>query len=200
MRSTGRIVIVTGVPGVGKTTVITKCAEMLEKRGLKVKVENFGTVMLNLALKRGIVKHRDDIRKLPLEAQIELQKSAAQILAQSGDEDILVVDTHQLIVTKGGFWPGLPFHVVSILIPTQLFLIEASPKEILSRRIRDADRKRDLPSIESVEKEMLISRMLAAACAFATGATVALIENREGAADKAAEEMTARILGWEGRE
>ena len=59
---------IVGIPGVGKTTVITRAAEMLNKNGVNAKVVIFGTVMFEEAQKIGI-NHRDEFRRMPVEEQ-----------------------------------------------------------------------------------------------------------------------------------
>jgi adenylate kinase len=59
--------IIVGIPGVGKTTVITRAAEMLNKKR-KTTVVVFGTVMFEEAKKMGL-KSRDEMRRMPVEDQ-----------------------------------------------------------------------------------------------------------------------------------
>jgi Archaeal adenylate kinase len=67
-------IVVTGVPGVGKSTVMNGVCEKLNYR-----IMNFGDVMLEKGKEFG-VKNRDEIRKLPLEKQRELQRLAGEYL------------------------------------------------------------------------------------------------------------------------
>ena len=62
------VIVVTGIPGVGKTTVMQKAAE-----GMDIKFVTFGTVMIEIAKKLGWANDRDEMRKLPIEKQRELQ-------------------------------------------------------------------------------------------------------------------------------
>jgi len=66
-------VIVTGIPGTGKTTVCNELLKLAEQAGRKVSVINYGTVMVELSEKRGESLHRDDLRKMDLSFQLELQ-------------------------------------------------------------------------------------------------------------------------------
>ncbi|MCP8313519.1 MAG: AAA family ATPase, partial [archaeon] len=75
MVNTKRVIIV-GIPGVGKTTVVNKIVEMIKKKDLAVESVVFGTVMFEEAKKLGI-KHRDEMRKLPIDEQRKLQIDAA---------------------------------------------------------------------------------------------------------------------------
>jgi adenylate kinase len=120
-------VVVVGIAGVGKSTVIDQVSKKLDGTSVQV----FGTVMFEEAKRLKWVKHRDEMRKMPVEKQKRLQRIAAQKLSRSRGR-FTVVDTHLFIRTNEGFWPGLPFDVIKALKPTHLVLIEATPDEILS--------------------------------------------------------------------
>ena len=62
----------TGIPGVGKTTLLAKIVENLQGRNKSVTVMSFGTLMFEIAQKNGL-KDRDDLRKLPVKEQQSLQ-------------------------------------------------------------------------------------------------------------------------------
>ena len=62
--------VVVGIPGVGKTTVITRAAEVLNKKR-KTTIVVFGTVMFEEAKKIGL-KSRDEMRKMSIEDQRRL--------------------------------------------------------------------------------------------------------------------------------
>ncbi|MHA2079238.1 MAG: AAA family ATPase [Candidatus Thorarchaeota archaeon] len=66
MTESRNVVIVTGIPGVGKTTVINTAVEQIKKKhGEEVLILTIGTEMFNVAVKAGHVKDRDELRKLP---------------------------------------------------------------------------------------------------------------------------------------
>ena len=79
-------VVVSGIPGVGKSTVL----EMLKKK-TDYEIINFGTLMYEMARDIGLVKSRDELRKLPIDTQINLQKKAS---AAIGKMENVVIDTH----------------------------------------------------------------------------------------------------------
>ncbi len=192
MRHPFRVVIVTGVPGVGKTTVLGHLERLAGERGVKVKIVNFGTYMLETALKEGLVKHRDEMRKLPLRRQLELQRHAARRIAEDaarelGEEGYLLIDTHALVKTVAGYWPGLPRHVLEELKPDMIAVIEASPEEVAARQARDKTRVRsDIGGAEGAARLMEYARAAAFASAVHYASTVAIVENREGKAEEAA--------------
>ncbi|MEK0338498.1 MAG: AAA family ATPase, partial [Nitrosopumilus sp.] len=100
-----RIVMV-GIPGVGKTTLLSKMVELIKKHGKSVHVISFGTLMFEVAEKNGL-KDRDGLRKLPVTEQQNLQKLAAEKIAAL-TEQVIIIDTHAFINSPGGYYPGLP--------------------------------------------------------------------------------------------
>lgn len=181
-------VVVVGIAGVGKTTVLEK----LRSRVKGAKLVTFGSVMLEEATRRKWVKHRDELRKLPVEKQRRLQTLAAGKIAEMRDK-VIMVDTHLFIRTNEGFWPGLPFEVARALKPTHLVLVEASPEEVLRRRAADPSRRRDAVKHGDLESEMALARQFLAVSSTLTGAPMLMIMNEEGGADQAAAAL-ARIL------
>mgnify|MGYP003312496508 FL=1 len=107
------VVIVTGVPGVGKSTVMAAAEEY------GYKIVNFGTTMFEEAQKEGVAD-RDDMRKLAVEDQQRLQKQAGEKISQMGD---VVVDTHASILTPSGYMPGLPEWTARALKPDVIVLV-----------------------------------------------------------------------------
>jgi adenylate kinase len=182
-------VIVTGLPGVGKTTVLEALKGVSERGGLSISVVNFGTVMSEILRKRGMALDRDDIRRQDMALQREVQEEAAREISGMKGDGVLIVDTHMFVKTDSGFWPGLPINVLSKLSPSLLVLIEAPPEEIANRRRSDKSRRRDEASRALIEQELDWSRFLAAACSVMTGAPVKIISNEPGKHLEAAEEL-----------
>lgn len=178
-----RILIVVGVPGVGKTTVIKKVEALLNKSGDKNSVVVFGTIMLSEAKKMGI-SDRDDIRKLNVNEQKELQNKASDYIRTIKDE-IIIVDTHLFIRTPSGFLPGIPENVIKKLKPTNLVLITASPEEIMERRATDNSRERDLISIEDINRELDLARSMISTISVLSSAPFEIVDNRSNMLESA---------------
>ena len=106
-------VIIVGIPGVGKSTLVAKIVEKLKAKQKSVIVQSFGTVMLEEAKKNGI-SDRDELRRLSMHEQKKFQKLAAEKISKLED-DLVIIDTHAFIATKAGFYPGLPTHVLDII-------------------------------------------------------------------------------------
>ena len=191
-----RVVVVTGIPGTGKTTVCNELLELADGAGRKVAVINFGTVMVELSEKCDKSLHRDELRKSKLSFQSDLQTEAAKVISQRAmnTEGDVIVDTHMWIKTLEGYWPGLPLQVLKLLNPHMFVLVEAEPKDVLSRRFRDKTRRRDKVLEDEVAEEFLFSRFMAAACSVLTGASVKIVKNPSGKQVEAAKEVL-RLLG-----
>jgi adenylate kinase len=178
----GLRIVVVGIPGVGKSTVVAESVKAIPGSSVSV----FGTAMFDAAKKRKWVKHRDEMRKLPIHKQKQLQKIAAEKLRRSAGR-VVFVDTHLFIRTPEGFWPGLPYTVIQALKPTHLLLVEATPEEILSRRGNDETRTRDMLTAEEVEGELALARTFLSAASLVSGAPISFIHNGNGKAHEAAD-------------
>ncbi len=184
-------VIIVGIPGVGKSTLVTKIVEILNSRQKSVSVNSFGTIMFEEAQKNGI-KNRDDLRKLSMEEQQNLQIKAAQKIAKLED-DLVIIDTHTFINTNAGFYPGLPNSVLEIIKPSNFISVYARPEEIYNRRMKDNTRHRDLVSIDNIKKEMAISDAMLSSCAIFSGSPMKPVFNAEGKVEEAANAVISAI-------
>ena len=192
----GKLVIVTGIPGAGKSTVCKELLALASERGVKISVLNYGDVMMEILTRGGRELHRDDIRRMGMSVQKVVQAEAAAKLAKEAEktEGHVIIDTHMIVKTGFGYLPGLPKHVLEVLKPDLLVLIEASPEEIAERRPKDVDRRRDVRTLEELAEELAFSRMMASACSVFTGAPVAIIMNRTGRQREAAEQLLKLIV------
>lgn len=181
-----KVVVVTGTPGVGKTTVLD---HSLEKIGSSFNIINFGDAMFEVAEKEGIVEDRDELRKQPPAIQKRIQSLAARKIAKEAEKSNIIVDTHCTVKTPEGYLPGLPRWVLEELNPDTIILIEADPEDIVARRSGDPARARDAEDVASLEEHQRMNRAIAMAYAMFTGATVKLVRNNTDELEKAAEEM-----------
>ena len=189
-----KVVVVSGVPGVGKTTVVTDAIRKVEDR-LNVSLITYGSVMFEIAQKRRLVENRDGLRKLPIKKQREVQKLAGERIAAMSRSQVVVVDTHTLVQTaEGGFLIGLPQWVAEAIRPASIVLVEADPENIAQRRIKDATRTRDEQLVESIATHQHLSRSAAITVATLTGATVMILKNVEGKAEEAATAFAELLL------
>ena len=175
------VVVVTGIPGVGKTTVMKEAAE-----GIDIQFVTFGTVMADIAIEMNLVKDRDEMRKLTLDQQKELQIKTAEKVAKM---DNVIVDTHCTVKTPKGYMPGLPEWVIKKLNPTAIVVVEADPEEIYNRRSKDITRNRDPDSKEKIAEHQQMNRAAAMAYATLSGATVKIVFNHDNAIEDAVKDV-----------
>ena len=179
-------VVVSGIPGVGKSTII----DLLRKK-TDYEVINFGTLMYEMAREIDLVKSRDDLRSLPIDTQINLQKKASSAI---GKMENVIIDTHMTIKTPDGYMPGLPEWVLRELKCSAYFVIEADPESIKARRSSDNSRSRDSEPLESIIEHQTINRSFAASYTIYTGATVTFVKNEDGKAELAAQNIVRRLM------
>jgi len=195
MSESRNTVIVTGIPGVGKTTVINSATELVkEKHGEDVLLLNFGSEMFEVASAQGAVKTRDELRKLPTATQREIQRKAGESIAQKAKSVRVIVDTHTLIQTDNGYLIGLPEWVIRAIQPKTVVLVEADPENIASRRSSDGTRTRDVQMVDAVKIHQEMCRAAAVAVGTITGATVRIIKNREGKVEEAAKALASALM------
>ena len=177
-------IVIVGIPGVGKTTVVTKVFEILNTKNKSVSVVSFGNLMFEEALQYGI-KDRDDLRKLSISQQQDLQKKAAERIAKLHD-NVVIIDTHAFITTPAGFYPGLPDYVIKIIKPSNFISISARPEVIFNRRKQDETRLRDVVSIDLIKKELAVQDAMLSSCSVLSGSPLKTILNDEGKVEEAA--------------
>ena len=187
------VVVVTGVPGVGKSTVIEGALKQLKAQGIEYGFMNYGDVMLELMHKREGVTDRDEMRKISTAPYREIQREAARRIARAAKRKPILVDTHCLVRKPEGYYPGLPRWVLEELKPESIVIVEATPEEVAGRRTRDVARKRDRELLNEVVEHQMMNRAAAAAYAALTGATVKIIHNRDGGLREAVKEMVEAL-------
>ena len=180
-------IILVGIPGVGKTTLLSKIVEILKEHNKTVTVMSFGTLMFEVAKENG-VKDRDELRKLTVPEQQNLQKIAAEKIAAQTTE-VVIIDTHAFISSPAGYYSGLPEHVLQIIEPTNFVSVSAKPEEIYNRRMKDDTRNRDKITLENIKKELDVQSGMMAAFAVITGSPVKYILNGEGKVDEAVDKI-----------
>jgi adenylate kinase len=187
----GKKVIVTGVPGVGKTTVVTEALKNLKQEGIEYQSLNFGTFMFDVAKADGTVNDRDQMRSLNRTVQKTLQKRAAQAIARiSGN---VLIDTHASVKTPNGYLSGLPEWVLREIMPDLIILVETDEDQILMRRLSDETRCRDKEGSKAIGEHQQFNRAIAASYAMLTGCTIKIITNADFLLNRATDDM-AEVL------
>jgi adenylate kinase len=188
-RMEGKKVIITGVPGVGKTTVVNEALKKIKEEGVEYKSINFGTFMFEVAMNDKIVQDRDQMRTLDRAVQKRLQQRAAQAIGQVPGN--VLIDTHASVKTPKGYFAGLPEWVLREIMPDSIILVETDEDQILMRRLTDETRSRDKEGARSIAEHQQFNRSIAAAYAMLTGCTVKIVTNADFLLERAAEDMAA---------
>lgn len=197
----GRVIIIAGAPGVGKTTVVNLAVKKAYDRGYRnIEIANYGTAMYEAAKAENLVKERDEMRRLIPEIQIKLQKTAAKKIREKAAEgQTIIVDTHMIISTPIGYLVGLPSWVAEELRPDQIILVEADPEDIYIRRLEDETRNRDQEETKSLQLHQDLARSTAISCAVLIGSILNIVYNTQGDPETAAEKISKILIGEENK-
>ncbi|MFA5049698.1 MAG: adenylate kinase [Candidatus Micrarchaeia archaeon] len=182
------MIIVMGLPGAGKTTVL----EGFAKKNPEYKLLNYGTLMFEIAKEKYKIENRDQIRILSAEEQKGIQKIVGEKLATEVGK--VVLDTHCSVLNphKKFYLPGLPYSLLKELKVDLLVLITGEIEEIATRRESDSTRVRKVDLHEIKEHDMY-NKMLLASYSAISGAPAKIIINRNGMAEEAIEEFCSAV-------
>ena len=185
------MLIVMGLAGAGKSTVLKY---FLEKNRF-IRVINYGDVAVDIAIKRGLVKNRDEINLIPPEYHSRLQK---EVVSRLKDTPKTILDTHAILRKKEGYLPGLTPDLFKKIKVEGFVFIDAPSSEIIWRRKNDKTRKRKILTKDEIDRDRMLSEMLIASYSAAIGAPFFLIQNRNGKINEAVKEFEKiiKFLGW----
>lgn len=187
------IVLVVGVPGVGKTTLINESMKYIKR---KVKYVSVGDVIFEIAKNEYGIENRDEIRKkLSYEKQEELQvKAFRRIKEMENKDEILILDTHFIIESYNGFIPGIIKKLSDILIPDAIAVIIADPDKIFLRRLKDSSiRAREIENLKRIEIQQNMTIYYSLLMMFNYHSVVEIINNEEGLLEEAAKKFAEFI-------
>lgn len=186
------IAVAFGVPGVGKSTVF---AELIKKHNL-IKLYP-GGIMKELAIKKGLIEHVDELRKLDPSQQQHLQEmmvmEMADVIASNPGRGF-IIETHAVVNTPQGFFPGLRHMFFDKIKPDLYIVLQANAKDIVKRRRSDDSRIReDDRDLGEVRLHLELTRSFAASYAVKTESNLAVIDNREGKLAETIEELSELV-------
>ena len=167
-----KVIIFVGTPGAGKSSILKGVHH-------RHKLVNIGTAMFEIAGKEYKVASRDDMRKLSPEIQYEIRKRVFSALAKEKDDVIL--DTHASVRSGPRFVPGFTLELLSTLNELRTIVyIDASSKDIMSRRSKDLTRRRDIEDEVDLEEQREINISLISTASATFGIPIHIIKNNEG--------------------
>ncbi|MFP4632343.1 MAG: adenylate kinase [Halobacteriota archaeon] len=173
--------VVSGVPGAGVSSVASEATRRLDG----VRLFNFGDVMLEQAVSRGIVESRDGLGDLPIYEQTYLQRASAEYLRDESSSDDLLVNARLVVGTKHGYVLGLPREVLWELNPESLVVVEASADVIAARRSESDYRSYGDSSEGEIEFHQSLNRSAALSYASTVSSTLHRVDNESSVDDSA---------------
>lgn len=139
-------IMVTGVPGVGKSTVLASA--IINEH---FDVFEFGDQMLRLGSAFN-VNTKADILKLPIAQRVQLQTAVAGLIVSDPSRRNTLIDGHLLVASTSGFAPGLPYSCIAMLGLTAVVFLTAEPSEIVGRREKEKAKYETTPGWDSPDK------------------------------------------------
>lgn len=186
------IAVVFGIPGVGKTSVVNAVTERIGLTYIHP-----GQLMYEEALRRQLVENVDQIRKLKLGIQHDLQDEMTRMISkliQDNPDKNYIIDTHAIVKTPQGYFPGMRNLFFEIIKADIFLVVESDPRKIWERRVKDTNRERnDDKALEDIILHLDLTRSFAAAYAVKTQSNFAVIQNIEGNLDHAVNEMSEML-------
>ena len=182
--------MVTGIPGVGKTTVLDNFMRICQEKRIKATMLSIGTLMLDEAVSRGLTGDRDGLRGLTLTQQWDLREASVRRISSAKKEfDIALLDTHFMVRSRGGYLIALPRKFLESISPDFFAVIEATVDDIVHRRRKDTTRSRDAIDPSEVRLEQDLTRQAIFVLASVCNANVIRVVNRRNQAALAARKL-----------
>lgn len=182
-------IVLTGVKASGKTTVVQLVKKLLPEVKVLVVGDYFQRAFKQVYGERA---KREMTEEISREEIIELQRRVGeQLVKDSKDAKVVLIDTNLLFIKSTGFFPGLPEEFLRILNPDIIVVMEVHPESILARRLKDEVRigeevteigtkatsriRHAGKTVDEIEMEQTIQRIFAVNCASLIGCCVKII-------------------------
>ncbi len=182
------IILVLGSPGAGKTTLINSVNGSEPENGFKV--INIGTLMAEEAKGENI--QRDRLRYLNTASIRQLRKRAFERIAAM--EGTIIVDTHATVEKGNKFIFGLPINDLQYMGTIQgIIYVDASPDELIKRRLVDTARKREADDEEVLNLQRQLNLSVVTMYGSTYDIPVYILHNKEGKLNEAENDFKSFI-------
>lgn len=170
-----RTVLVTGVQGVGKSTVNRLAAQALGLKGW-----DYADLMMQVG--PGI-RHKDDLQYIAWSDRIQIYRKVEKLLAElfspgDGTDTCVLLENHLSILDAVGIHT-FPHEDARRYNPVGLVVVEASPEAVLERRRADRRRNRYIGSVAEVTEQQQINHREAAMIGELVGIPITTVTNSE---------------------
>jgi adenylate kinase len=170
----GKILMVVGVQGSGKTTILNEISKIDSKR----KIVNIGSEILNAAKVKGQISNRDEIKYMS-SFEILLARKAALASISNMDAQI-ILDTHAYVKGNSRYIPGFSLNEVEGLRELKaIIFIDAFAKDIIERRASDPSRKREAESEDEINEQRIINLSIITSFALHLNIPIYIIKNKK---------------------
>ncbi|MGQ0777095.1 MAG: AAA family ATPase [Pseudonocardiales bacterium] len=183
-----RSVLITGVQGVGKSTV-----SRLAARALDMQSWDYADLMLRVTPH---LQDKDKIRDLSWDERRKVYDQVEALLAEyfmpgDGRRECVLLENH-LSILQGKKLCTFPHDAIPRYNPAALALIESDPQIVIKRRYTDTDRRRHVGTVDEVAKQQELNRREALTIGQRFSLPVARIENSDSG--RAASELQTWIM------
>ncbi len=182
-------IIITGTPGSGKSTVLSKINS--------IRIISLADEMLKISAEKGVTD-RDKLRYMSYSDIASIRKEVIEKKINTVSEDALI-DTHLTIKKKTRYVPGFSKQDLdSFTGLCGIIYIDAHANDIMFRRMTDKTRKREDEPEEEIHEQRRINTSIAAYYSSYLNIPLYIIKNKQNmieAAVSATEEAISEALG-----
>ena len=184
------LLVLSGLPGVGKSSVISKASEKTN-----FNLFTYGDIATKIAIEKKLINNRDELRTIDLSLQLEIREQVIDaLIKEKTNYEYILFETHSIIKTPKGFLPGFDLNMLEKLNPGTFINLTAPAEIILKRRNSDKKRERnDDLTLDILKRSLCINSQFMTTFATLSGATYFEIENIENQIEYAVNEI-AKII------
>lgn len=177
-------IIVTGTPGSGKTTILSKIKS--------IKIISLAEEMLKLSEVKG-VSNRDKLRYMSYTDIADMRRNVIEKVFNKSNFDA-IIDTHITVKKGTRYVPGFTTDDLNIFKDVRgLIYIDSHANDIMFRRLTDKTRIREDEPEEEIHEQRRINMSLAAYYSAHLNAPLYVIKNRQNQIENAVKDTETAV-------